>query len=224
LVSGGVRAGGGQKTSTAARFTQGGKALKGVVAASPKISLVSDDKNFPTPIYAARPKKDPGENDGDEKGEGDARKKLSSEKKKECVVYGLYSAVTLADPVRCRKLFDELPSLFKQTQWQEGPYMYQSIPGLVRAFPTHHTPPLRLPILVPEGTIPSALTVCPYIAIHKTDISFFTIRAATLRFPPGWGRLLGIRDPDLEENPNPRVTPKSGSRAWWRSARRVPGR
>ena len=81
-MSGGVRAGGGQKTSTAARFTQGGKALKGVVAASPKISLVSDDKNFPTPIYAARPKKDPGENDGDEKGEGDARKKLSSEKKK----------------------------------------------------------------------------------------------------------------------------------------------
>jgi hypothetical protein len=46
-------------------------------------------------------------------------------------------------------------------------FIYRKLPGgaaatrmewidAVRAFPTHHTPPLRLPILVPEGTITSA--------------------------------------------------------------------
>jgi len=29
-----------------------------------------------------------------------------------------------------------------------------------------------------KGRLPSAMTVCPYIAIYKTDISFFTIRAS----------------------------------------------
>jgi hypothetical protein len=48
--------------------------------------------------------------------------------------------------------------------------------GSVRAFPNHHVPPLRLPILVPEGTVTSALTVCPYIAIYKTDIYFHNLR------------------------------------------------
>ena len=34
--------------------------------------------------------------------------------------------------------------------------------------------PPCLPILVPEGTvITSALTVCPYIAIYKTDTFFY---------------------------------------------------
>ena len=116
LITGGAQ-GGGTKTGTK-RFTASGKALKGVVAASPKITLVSDDKNVPTSMYAARTK---------DLHDDDTARRLA---KKECVVYGLYSAVTLADPVRCRRLFDELPALFKQTQWQEGPYMYQCIPGL----------------------------------------------------------------------------------------------
>ena len=32
-----------------------------------------------------------------------------------------------------------------------------------------------LPILVPEGTITFALTVCPYIAIYKTDTFVYTL-------------------------------------------------
>jgi hypothetical protein len=39
----------------------------------------------------------------------------------------------------------------------------------VRAFPNHHTPPRTRRDVLP-------LTVCPYIAIYKTDTSFFTIR------------------------------------------------
>ena len=119
-------AGGGGVKSGTKRFTDGGKATKGVAAASPRIAIVMDDKNRPTYVYAARPP--PSENDDDEKENGASQKPSGSGGER--AVFGLYSAVTLADPVRCRRLFDELPSLFKQTQWQEGPYMYQCIPGL----------------------------------------------------------------------------------------------
>jgi hypothetical protein len=37
------------------------------------------------------------------------------------------------------------------------PYIQPTVETMVSAFPTQHVPPLRLPILVPEGTI--ALTV-----------------------------------------------------------------
>jgi hypothetical protein len=43
----------------------------------------------------------------------------------------------------------------------------------VRAFPTQHVPPSRLPILVPEGTI--TLTVYSY-TLRETDTFLFTIR------------------------------------------------
>ena len=44
-----------------------------------------------------------------------------------------------------------------------------------------------LPILVPEGTITSALTVCPYIAIYKTD-TFFSFQRTYRKKEPNAGR------------------------------------
>ena len=123
LITGGA-AGGGTKSGTR-RFTDGGEATKGVAAASPRIAIVMDDKNRPTYVYAARPPSAP-----ERHTHTDANRNDASERASDVAVFGVYSAVTLADPVRCRRLFDELPTLFKQTQWQEGPYMYQCIPGL----------------------------------------------------------------------------------------------
>ena len=124
LVAGGA-AGGGVKSGTK-RFTDGGVATKGVAAASPRIAIVSDDRNRPTFVYAARP---PSSDLDRAERKSDARDDATTSDV-EVAVFGLYSAVALADPIRCRRLFDELPSLFKPSQWQEGPYMYQRIPGL----------------------------------------------------------------------------------------------
>ena len=57
----------------------------------------------------------------------------------------------------------------------------------VRNFPNHHTPPLRLPILVPEGTIPSALTVYSY-TLRETDTFFAIVSGAPwcAAGPPGF--------------------------------------
>ena len=106
IITGGA-AGGGTKAGTK-RFTADGKPLKGLIAAKPRVTLVPDEDQ-PTAIYAARP---PASRDSD------------------AACYGLYSAVALCDPVRCSRLFEELPQLFTSRQWQEGPYMYQCIPAL----------------------------------------------------------------------------------------------
>ncbi len=60
----------------------------------------------------------------------------------------------------------------KQSEFPKG-----GAEAITVSIPNHHVPPLRLPILVPEGTITSALTVCPYIAIYKTDTFFFIASA-----------------------------------------------
>jgi hypothetical protein len=50
--------------------------------------------------------------------------------------------------------------------------------GTYWAFPKSRPP--CLPILVPEGTITSALTVCPYVAIYKTDTVLLQAQAVRL--------------------------------------------
>jgi hypothetical protein len=56
----------------------------------------------PAPVYAARPP--PG----------------SAAAAAGAAVYGLYSAVSLADPVRICRLRDQLPDLLKSRSWQEA--------------------------------------------------------------------------------------------------------
>ena len=99
------------KKTGAPLLTRAGKALRGIAAAKPRLTMVSDERSAPTPMYCARPPSgDPG---------GDR-----------AACFGLYSAVALADPVRVRRLMDELPLLFASREWQDGPYQYQCIPAL----------------------------------------------------------------------------------------------
>jgi pre-mRNA-processing factor 8 len=55
------------------------------------------------------------------------------------------------------------------------------VENMVRIGPFTKFRPPCLPILVPEGTITSAPTVCPYIAIYKTDTFLFTIADSAVR-------------------------------------------
>ena len=79
--------------------------LKGIAGARPIISMVQP----PHPVYAARAP------EGSTKHAPGAR------------VFGLYSAVRLADPVRLTLLAEALPGLLKSRAWQSGAYQYQCI-------------------------------------------------------------------------------------------------
>ena len=79
--------------------------LRGVAAARPKITMVQP----PDPVYAARPP--PG----------------SSGAASGAVVFGIYSAVAFADPVRLCRLRDELPDLLRGRNWQDGSFQYECL-------------------------------------------------------------------------------------------------
>ena len=79
--------------------------LKGIAGARPIISMVQP----PHPVYAARAP------EGSTKHAPGAR------------VFGLYSAVRLADPIRLTLLAEALPGLLKSRAWQSGAYQYQCI-------------------------------------------------------------------------------------------------
>jgi hypothetical protein len=59
------------------------------------------------------------------------------------------------------------------------PYIQPTVETMVSAFPTQHVPPLRLPILVPEGTI--ALTVYSH-TLRETDTFGFYLKVPLLDF------------------------------------------